>query len=201
MPLIVFEGIDGSGTTTQSKRTAEFFEEAGRSVQWTCEPTDGPIGKLVREYFTGAHGKLPSWRTMYHLFQADREQHAERVGGWLAEGKYVVSDRYWLSSLTYQVVSAMRAGADERNVEDLIQRNCEHLPLPDVTIVLDVEVEEGLKRVGKEPDLYEKSDFLETVRARYLAVMGKQVRHVDTTGKTKDEVFKEIDEHLSSSGF
>ena len=85
MPYIIFEGIDGSGTTTQSKHLAEKLKELGRDVLWTCEPTTGFVGKFVREVFEKKHGPLPSWRVMLYLFQADRELHYQMIRKWLKE--------------------------------------------------------------------------------------------------------------------
>ena len=202
MPYVVFEGIDGSGTTTQSKRVVKSFKERGLSAQWTCEPTGGPIGTLVRDFFEGRLGRLPSWRTMFHLFQADREQHYVRIQEWLEDNCFVVSDRSWFSSLVYQVTSAEEAGEKVRRVTDLIEECNEHAPQPDVTILLDVPVDEALKRLNKNPDHYEKKEFLEMVRNRYLEIIGKPpIRRVYTSGKTIDETFELVDKELRQAGF
>ena len=101
MPYIIFEGIDGSGTTTQSKRLVDKFIGLGRETLWTCEPTTGFIGEFVRSVFEKKHGPLPSWRVMLMLFQADRELHYQMIEKWFAEHPrgFVVSDRSWLSSM------------------------------------------------------------------------------------------------------
>lgn len=206
MPLIVFEGIDGSGTTTISKRIVEHYEQRNnpvcwKGVQWTCEPTEGPIGKLVRGYFEGQFGALPSWRTMMHLFQADREQHVEQIQRWLSEDQMVVCDRYWLSTFCYQPASAKAAGYDPDMAKDIISRMNAHAPLPNVTILLEVSVEEAQVRRGRPADHYEKNAFLEQVRQNYLSVRGQQLRTVNTTGKNLDDVFAEVDVQLQQAGY
>lgn len=195
MPLIVFEGIDGSGTTTQSKRLAA----SKVSAQWICQPTQGVVGCFVREVFNGKYGPLLPWRTMLHLFQADREMHVKDIRRWLSEGRYVVSDRYWLSTMCYQTVSAAEEDGAADAAADLIESVNVHLPQPDVTLVLDVSVEEALRRKNEELDHYEQKDFLEKVRQNYLRVGG--VRRIDTMGKSEDEVFELVNQQLAEAGF
>jgi len=196
MPYIVFEGIDGSGTTTQSKRLASKL-----GGQWTNEPTEGLVGRFVREIFEKKHGDLPNWKTMFHLFQADREMHYEKIREWLRRKRFVVADRSWMSSLTYQVTSAEMHGANSREVEELIQLSNEGAPKADVTFILDVPAVEALSRKKKEPDHYAQRDYLELVRMKYLKIGGTQVRRIDTTGKGVDEVAAEIDMQLAECGF
>ena len=217
MPFIIFEGIDGSGTTTQSKRLVEKLSDVGRDTLWTCEPTTGFVGKFVREVFEKKHGPWPSWRVMLHLFQADREMHYQVIRKWLKEhpggptvemskmrGGFVVSDRSWLSSMAYQVTSAVEAdeGDDEDEVGELIERLNEHAPVADMTFILDVPVKEALVRLGKtDPDHYEQADFLEEVRKHYLDIDGRGVRRIDTSGRTVDEVAEEIDKKMREAGY
>src|SRR5690606_25682164 len=107
--LIVLEGIDGSGTTTQARWLGEALEQRGHAVIVTREPTSGPIGLLIRQ---ALQQQLPSengqsvqldFRAMALLFAADRVDHNQRlILPALAAGKIVISDRYTLSSLLYQ---------------------------------------------------------------------------------------------------
>lgn len=198
MPLIVFEGIDGSGTTTISKRVAENYTKLGRETIWTCEPTTDIAGKLFREIFEGKHGELPSWRAMMHLIQADREMHVERIKGALTKGQFVICDRYWLSTLVYQSVSA---DTEKDVAQKLITTLNVHIPQPDVTLILDVEVEEAQRRRNRPADLFEKNEFLKKVREAYLEVRGMQVRRIYTTGKDEEAVYQEVEQQLKESGF
>src|ERR1043166_5184318 len=110
--LIVLEGIDGAGTTTQSRRLALHLRNHGRTAHWTREPSDGPIGRLIREMLTGHHALPTGSISQSHfglLFAADRLDHCQReVEPQLAAGAIVVSDRWYHSSLAYQGPGAER---------------------------------------------------------------------------------------------
>src|SRR4051794_39705484 len=109
--FIVLEGIDGAGTTTQTARLVDRLRGDGKTaVKITREPSDGPIGSLVRQVLTGRivspGGRAPGWTTMALLFAADRMDHVEsEIEPFLLSDGVVVSDRYDASSLAYQSVS------------------------------------------------------------------------------------------------
>src|SRR5262245_50796325 len=134
--LIVLEGIDGAGTTTQAARVAETLRAAGRDVHLTREPSDGPVGKLLREMLAGGHapaGQRIDPTTMALLFAADRADHLQReVLPALARGAIVVSDRWYHSSLAYQGEGEERAWI--RTLNARARR-------PDLTVILDVPAE------------------------------------------------------------
>src|SRR5262249_48635759 len=105
--LVVLEGLDGAGTTTQARRLGAALEAAGPPAGLTREPSDGPVGRLLREMLTGGHalpgGAAISQATFSLLFAADRLDHLQReVEPALARGAVVVSDRWYHSSLAYQ---------------------------------------------------------------------------------------------------
>lgn len=140
--FIVLEGIDGAGTTTHATKLTSFLRDHGIAVHGTREPTDGPIGVLLRQILTGrvvtphrdGHAP-PRWNTLGLLFAADRLDHLEvDILPRLAQGMCVVSDRYDYSSVAYQSLSS-HADADAtawlRRVNRFARR-------PDLTIVLDV---------------------------------------------------------------
>src|SRR5271167_2017910 len=109
--FVVLEGIDGSGTTTQVARLADRLRAQGVAVRATREPSDGPLGTLVRHVLSGRvvipGGRAPGWATMALLFAADRLDHVEsEIEPFLAEGGDVISDRYDASSLAYQSISS-----------------------------------------------------------------------------------------------
>src|SRR5215471_10435629 len=121
--FVVLEGIDGSGTTTQVAKLAERLRGLGVLVRHTREPSDGPIGTMVRQVLTGRivipGGRAPGWATMALLFAADRMDHVEsEIEPFLAQGGIVVSDRYDASSLAYQSVSS---GADAKEAVEWIR--------------------------------------------------------------------------------
>lgn len=141
--FVVFEGIDGAGTTTQAERYAVHQRARRRFVHVTREPSSGPIGALIRSVLI-ERVSLPSAsqaEIMTLLFAADRLDHVDvEVAPHLREGSIVISDRYDLSSLAYQSCTA--AGArDPASVIDWIRQCNRHARRPDVTVVLDTSPE------------------------------------------------------------
>ena len=163
--FIVLEGIDGAGTTTQTARLVERLrsETPKTPVKVTREPSDGPIGSLVRQVLTGRivipGGRAPGWATMALLFAADRMDHVEsEIEPFLSQGGIVVSDRYDASSLAYQSVSSGRGG--DKAVEWIRELN-KHALRPDLTIVLDLpsDIAAARREVrGEAAQLYEQNE-------------------------------------------
>ncbi len=160
--LVVLEGIDGSGTTTQIARLAERLRGVSVPVRVTREPSDGPVGTLVRQVLTGRvvvpGGLAPGWATMALLFAADRMDHVEsEIEPFIATGGVVLSDRYDASSLAYQSVSS---GGSKDAVEWIRSLN-RYVRRPELTIVLDVPPdlasERRLQR-GEAAQLYDQSE-------------------------------------------
>jgi dTMP kinase len=119
--FIVLEGLDGAGTTTQAERLASALRAEGHTVLTTREPSDGPIGTLIRQALTGrlvlpgGAGPLAS-ETLALLYAADRTDHLKaRVLPALEAGQIVLSDRYVLSSLAYQGASLSMAWVEAAN--------------------------------------------------------------------------------------
>src|ERR1700731_114804 len=97
--FVVLEGIDGAGTTTHVAPLAERLRAMRVPVRATREPSDGPVGTLVRQVLTGRvvvpGGRAPGWATMALLFAADRMDHVEsEIGPFVSSGGTLVSDRY-----------------------------------------------------------------------------------------------------------
>ena len=93
--FIVLEGIDGSGTTTQAKRLKLHLETKGHRVHLTRQPSDGPIGKMIRGLLEKKEGVEMNWEMLALLFAADRLRHwQEEVLPLLQQGVFVISDRY-----------------------------------------------------------------------------------------------------------
>jgi len=137
--FIVLEGIDGAGTTTQTARLVEALRGRGKGAHATREPSDGPVGRHLREILTGRVKVSPSSEVqraahMALLFAADRLDHlGSEIQPRLRAGDWVVSDRYDHSSVAYQSVTSGEAGA----VAWLRELN-RHADRPHLTIVLDV---------------------------------------------------------------
>ncbi|MEZ4394803.1 MAG: dTMP kinase [Polyangiales bacterium] len=147
-PFIVLEGIDGAGTTTQTARLAAALRARGDSVRTTREPSDGPIGVLIRQVLTGRlvlpgeRSEPLGWETMAALFAADRLDHvAAEIAPALRERTVVISDRYDASSVAYQGVTA----GDDSVFAWILALNA-RARRPDLTVVLDVSPEVALAR-------------------------------------------------------
>lgn len=184
--FIVLEGIDGSGTTTQLGALREHFERAGRRAIYTNEPSDGPVGMLIRlalqKRLVGANfdlhdpeDRMPQGGESFDLaalallFAADRADHvATQVHPNLVKGRHVVCDRYLLSTLAYQGLHSP--------VEWLVEINRPALA-PDLTFFLDVPADAAAERMRKarwRRDLYESEPHQRMIRGRYLDLIAKR---------------------------
>ncbi|WP_342374154.1 dTMP kinase [Myxococcus stipitatus] len=182
--FIVLEGLDGAGTTTQVERLASALRAEGHAVVTTREPSDGPVGTMIRQALTGRlglpHGAGPlTSETLALLFAADRTDHlAARVLPALAEGKLVLCDRYVLSSLAYQGASLPMAWVEAIN---------SHAVSPDLTLFVGVAPEVAAKRRavrGGAQELFEADEAQRRIAKQYLAAIRRRAKkerivHID----------------------
>jgi dTMP kinase len=189
--LIVLEGLDGAGTTTQATRLADAVAARGRTAHVTREPSDGPVGRLLRSLLIGEHaisGRSIDQATFGLLFAADRMDHLQReVVPALESGAIVISDRWYHSSLAYQ-----GTGADRAWIRVLNQRAM----VPDLTIFLRVRAEVAAARrvaAGRAQELFEDLPMQQRVAAGYESVLaelgagGEAIVAIDGEA-TQDEV-------------
>ena len=166
--FIVIEGIDGTGKSTQSKRLAEWFRSRGREVVLSREPTDGPWGKKLRESATT--GRLSAEEEL-ECFLNDRREHVEMsIKPALAEGKVVILDRYYFSTMAYQ-------GARGFDPAEIRRRNEAFAPQPDLLLILDLSVESAHGRIGARGDTaneFEQRDTLSRCREIFLSLRDEQ---------------------------
>jgi dTMP kinase len=177
--LLALEGIDGCGKSTQAELLAAALKARGLEVVLTCEPTDGPLGQQIREYFQGPTRYL-SPKEELNLFMADRREHVDEViEPALAEGKIVITDRYYYSSVAYQ--GAM--GLDPDRI--LAQNEVMAVP-PDLTVILTLPVAQALARLSAAPQrarqVSEDPAYLEQVATMYAGLQGPHLRHLDASG-------------------
>ncbi|MFN8276933.1 MAG: dTMP kinase [Chitinophagales bacterium] len=166
--FIVFEGIDGSGKSTQARLLAEKLRAEGQAVHLTCEPTGSPIGVMIRDIFKGK--MKADHTTIAGLFLADRLHHiTDEEDGLLhhlKQGTTVISDRYYFSSYAYHSV--------HMSLDWVIAANslCAQLLRPDAHIFLDMTPEDAMARIQQNrpgTELYETLENLEAVRKQYQA--------------------------------
>ncbi len=163
--LLVFEGIDGSGKSTQISLLADYLNEHGIRTIRSFEPTRGQWGMKVRQAAAG-NERLNIEEEISCLLQ-DRREHVHNViEPALAEGAWVLLDRYYLSMMAYQ-------GASGCNVEEIREMNEEFAPVPDLAFWLDIPVETALLRMaerGLARDAFEEASFLERCYSIYASM-------------------------------
>ncbi len=192
--FVVFEGIDGAGTSTQIKMLQNSPDS--ERFFFTAEPTKSETGKFLRKMLKG-DVKLDA-RTSAFLFAADRNEHLYGNGEDLGlverakNGKIIVSDRYLFSNLAYQSVSCG---------EELPRLLNSVFPLPEILFFFEIDPEISLKRVDSrgEREIYEQIDYLKKTEEQYEKVISEyeakntemKIVRLDAS-KSIEEVFREI---------
>jgi dTMP kinase len=204
--FIVLEGVDGAGTTTHTKLLLDGLRQRGLPVHTTREPSDGPIGNMLRQILAGRvvvpgirGPRPPSWSTMALLFAADRLDHVEaEIVPNLLDGVTVLSDRYDHSSVAYQSVTG---GGDPDAVAWVKELN-RHARRPDLTIVLDVPPEIAAQRRiqrGRGREIYDDDELQVQLAAFYLDIErhfpGDRIVHVDGS-RSVQEVAADVMKHV-----
>jgi dTMP kinase len=208
--FIVLEGIDGSGKTTQGDRLLAYFQARGASAILSPEPTDGPVGRLIRQalqrqLFTyDDPGEFEA--QMGYLFAADRHYHLYHpdtgVNAKLQQGCHVITTRYYFSSLAYNC----HTDADW----EFVQRLNKSFPAPDWVIYLDLPVDIALQRLGDRQqsigtaprECYEQREKLLAVHRNYDKIFDHypgQLRRLDASlpvEQLHQTIVTEIEERL-----
>lgn len=173
--FIVLEGIEASGKTTQVAKLGEKFPNA----VLTKNPTNSQIGTLIRNEVLGGHSKIPPVAYQY-LFAADREIQQEEIIGYLKDGKTVISDRYFWSSVAYGI--ADREGLDYEDWENVsltsfsILSMYHQFVLPDLSIYLKISLEESLRRIQgseKHTEIYDNPKMNVKIQKGYQWLLEK----------------------------
>ena len=183
--LVNLEGIDGCGKSTQSKLLREKLEGEGEKVIILKEPTKRPHGQKLWDML---HGKRKATNEeILELFVLDRKQHVEeKIQPALDDGTVILMDRYYYSSMAYQVAGGI-------DVEEIREKHV-FAPKPDVVLIFDLPVSVALERVKghSDADEFEKEEHLEKVRVAYLDLENDPlVRIVDAT-KTPEGIFGDV---------
>lgn len=195
--FIVFEGIDGSGTSTQIKKLEESFPQ---KIITTAEPTKNEIGKFLRKMLAGEFSV--DEKTASYLFAADRCEHLYGKNGIienLQNDKIVVSDRYFFSSLAYQSVSCGK---------ELPKLLNSPFPLPEYLFYFEINPEISLNRVnsrGEKKEIYENLEIQKKTANLYNEIISEyendkshkmKIIRIDAS-KSIEEIFQKIQEILN----
>ncbi len=193
--LIVLEGIDGAGKTTQASLLEAYLRAKGREVFRTAEPTPFPSGIALREALGGKVKK--SECEMATMFVLDRIAHnihpTEGLGAKLAAGVDIICDRYYYSTLAYQGQSTDYAWVKAMNL------SCPEIRKPDLCIYLDLTPAQSLERIraGRDSvEIYENEETLTRVRNAFLSVLDDlsatdNIVRIDAY-RTPEEIAKDI---------
>ncbi|OGL07385.1 MAG: dTMP kinase [Candidatus Rokubacteria bacterium RIFCSPLOWO2_02_FULL_72_37] len=201
--LITFEGVEGSGKTTQLLRLERYLKRTGRKVERTREPDGTRLGLAVRRVFERP-GVRPEPLAEVFLFMAARRQHvAEKIRPWLGRGRLVLSDRFTDATLAYQ---GHGRGVDLGLIRELNVRATEGIA-PDLTLLFDLDPAEGFRRIGRRRDHFEREriEFHRRVRRGYLEIWRaepKRVRLVHagrSPALVADEVRSIVEEFLGGA--
>jgi dTMP kinase len=193
--LLAFEGLDGCGKSTQVATLARALEQAGHEVLATREPSDSPAGRRIRSMARSGQGVAPEEELRW--FIEDRRAHvAEVIRPALASGLLVLTDRYFLSTVAYQ-------GARGLDAATILADSEAEFPVPDLAILLEIEPELGLARVGDRgaplDAAFEQREFLERVAANYRALDRPYLARVDARGSEAEvhaAVVSRVRDHL-----
>ncbi|MBU0546639.1 MAG: dTMP kinase [Patescibacteria group bacterium] len=191
--FIVFEGLDGSGQSTQSNLLRKFLLEKGNNVVLTKEPTfNSQAGKKIRQILDKKEKIFP--QKLQELFAEDRKEHLENIViPALQKGEVVISDRYYFSSFAYGM-------SDGLDIDWLIETNNNFL-LPDITFLLKVSPDVCLERIqgrGSERTLFEEKKKLEKVWNFYAGLPKRFENMFIIDGqKSIEEVFESVKKILN----
>lgn len=204
--LIVIEGIDGSGKSTQAQKVTEALNRKGIKSILTKEPTDEVTGKLIGQILSG-ETDIPSVAFQY-LFSADRAVHQEQIEDYLKSGITVVSDRYFWSSVVYGMVDKgmdfKKENGDRENllVALSILSMYHQFLLPDFSFALKVSVATAIERIKRKDtyiEIYEKENKLKELKTGYDWLVGKFEKEITVLNgeKSVEEVTQEIVKKLT----
>jgi len=189
--LIVFEGTDGTGKSTQLRLLDQYLQDKGYPVITTREPTDGQFGQKIRSLYMNRNKYTQNEEL--ELFLADRREHVQQLLlPALTQGKVILCDRYFLSTAAYQ-------GARGFDPENILGLN-RFAPDPDLALLFQVPLEIGLKRItsgrGEKPNDFEQSENLTKVAAIFSSLKRSYIQPIDASGSI-NEVHQEIIEHVT----
>lgn len=193
--LIVFEGLDGCGKSTQLDLLCESLRAARHDVIVTKEPTDGPVGRRIREMARSHQRVTPEQELEW--FMEDRREHVREIlEPGLAAGAIVLSDRYWLSTVAYQ-------GARGLDADAILRANESEFPDPDLALIFEIPADEGLARVnargGVAEPAFEELEFLTRAAEVFASLDRSWIERIDARSSV-DEIHRAVVERVRALG-
>ncbi len=192
--FIVFEGIDGSGKSTQAQLTYQWLKKKGINVILTHEPTDSKYGKKIKSiiYDKAKKQKIRNLKgILLKLYTKDRIWHIKNIILPVLKQGFVISDRYYYSTLVYQL--------DANEWEPYLKR-FRYLK-PDITFIVDTPARIALKRIinrHKNKAIFEKLEFLKKVREKYLKLKQLDENIIILDGrKSIEAIFKDVKKEIN----
>ena len=200
--LIVFEGLDGAGKTTQLGMLDDYLRSGGRGVVCLREPTDGPWGQKLRRLMVEGRGGVTREKEL-EWFLNDRREHVDQqIRPALDQKQIVLLDRYFFSTMAYQ-------GALGHDPRDIQARNEAFAPPPDLLLLLDLPPAVGWQRLSQRgaPSHFERLDYLEQVAQIFDAMDFPYLRRINADQETasvqsqiRNEVQQLLERHAQAEG-
>lgn len=188
--LIVFEGIDGAGKSTQLQLLASHLAQQGFDVISTKEPTNGSYGKKIRQLYSDRQ-QMSAGQELA-LFVEDRREHVETlIGPGLETNKIILCDRYVLSTIAYQGA----AGADPQEIAHMNA----FAPRPDLAFIFEADPQSSTRRIteqrGDSLNDFEQLETLQRVAAHFSAMQQSYIRRIDAL-QPIDTIHGEVVSHV-----
>ncbi len=179
--LIVFEGTDGTGKSTQLSLLEKYLQNNHYPVVTTREPTEGKYGQQIRKLYMQRDSRTP--REELELFLADRKEHVDNlITPSLTSGKIVLCDRYFLSTIAYQ-------GAIGFDIDELISLNT-FAPDPDIALLFHAPLDTGKKRItegrGESLNDFEQTENLQKVATIFDSLALPYIERISAQGSIED---------------
>jgi dTMP kinase len=195
--LIVFEGLDGAGKTTQIRLLAARLRQEGYDVVCLKEPTNGPWGQKLRQIAQHGRQGIPPATELAWFMQDRREDVEQNIRPALACGRIVLLDRYYFSTMAYQ-------GALGYDSEVIRQRNEAFAPPPHLLLLLDIAPPQGLQRVQQQRQLdgFERLDYLQRVATIFARMDFPYLRRIEAAASPEviqAQVWQEVQHLLGQS--
>ena len=180
--LIVFEGIDGTGKSTQCKEMEVYLNKIGIPVSRFREPTDGVWGQKIRKILTVGRGDVTREEELSWFIEDRREDVKNNINPSLSANKVVLLDRYYYSTAAYQ-------GALGLDPDSILRENENFAPIPDRAYIFTAPPEECLARIESSRDSYssfEKLEYLKQVQKIFDSFQGTNIKNIKSSGTIED---------------